>query len=91
MRDTPLFLYHGLKDKHIPVEPTKRTYEYFQNIYNGDQKRKHHLIIHYDHDLEHGIGDKELAKLGSWVSLRFKIIMPLDFIKQVPEKNADLP
>ena len=84
MKNTPLFLYHGVKDKHIPVAAAKKTYQYFDHMYDADTK---HLIqITYDEELDHGVNHKELAMLGDWLKARFNhLILPN---LQVNEKLA---
>ena len=59
-----MFLYHGAKDTGFAMDAAKRSYNYFEHLYNDN---KNLLKITYDQTLEFGVNHKELAMLGDWL------------------------
>ena len=70
---TPLFLYHGMKDKMLSVNLVKETYHIFEKIYS---KNKNALSVTYDSKMDHNINHDLLHKLMDWLENIFKKPVP---------------
>ena len=73
MAQTPLFLYHGVKDELIQVNQARDSYRYYDNIYKNT---KHLLKRIYDENLDGDLSQFEINTLGQWIQNIFRRAIP---------------
>ena len=73
MRDTPLFLYHGLADEVITVADAALSYGYLRSsVYNGEWTFNiKHISEMF---MEHAITPLEIDRLRAWLTERCYVI-----------------
>ena len=67
IRETPLTLYVGAKNRNLPLTMMKDSFKYLERIY---RETENVLEIHYDQDLDNRISSKVIDTISKWLLKR---------------------
>jgi len=63
-KDTPMFLYHGDQDQHLPLKGSAASYDYLKNkVYKGSDK----IEFMVEEDLDSEISEEEWFQMGKFI------------------------